>query len=60
MYLGIWAKPNGNFVCIEPWLGIADTEGTNQILQQKEGILNLDAGKTFAATYTIEIHNAHL
>lgn len=59
-YLGIWAKPNGNFVCIEPWLGIADAEGTNQILQQKEGILNLDAGKTFTATYTIEIHNAHL
>lgn len=59
-YLGIWAKPNGNFVCIEPWLGIADAEDTNQILEQKEGILNLDAGKTFTATYVIEIHNAHL
>ncbi|WP_298552733.1 aldose 1-epimerase family protein [uncultured Algibacter sp.] len=59
-YLGIWAKPNGNYVCIEPWLGIADSETTNQVLKNKEGILSLDANKTFEATYTIEIHNSHL
>ena len=34
-YLGIWAKPNGNYVCIEPWLGIADNENTNQELKNK-------------------------
>ena len=59
-YLGIWAKPNGNYVCIEPWLGIADHEDTNQELKTKEGILSLDANKSFSATYTIEIHNNHL
>lgn len=59
-YLGIWAKPNGNFVCIEPWLGIADHEDTNQILEQKEAILHLEPNKTFSATYTIEINNTHL
>ncbi|MGB5417479.1 aldose 1-epimerase family protein [Algibacter sp.] len=59
-YLGIWAKPNGNYVCIEPWLGIADSETTNQNLKDKEGILSLDANKTFKAAYTIEIHNSHL
>ena len=59
-YLGIWAKPNGNFVCIEPWLGIADSETTNQKLEDKEGILSLASNKTFEAAYSIEIHNAHL
>jgi len=54
-YLGIWAKPNAHFVCIEPWLGIADSFDSDQILEKKEGILSLEAGKTFQASYTIEI-----
>lgn len=54
-YLGIWAKPGAPFVCIEPWLGIADSAGTNQELPQKEGILSLKAGKIFQAVYSILI-----
>jgi galactose mutarotase-like enzyme len=57
-FLGIWAKPNGNYVCIEPWLGIADNENTNQDLKTKEGILKLKAGNTFKASYTIEINKS--
>ena len=59
-YLGIWGKPNGNFVCIEPWLGIADSEDTNQDFKTKEGILSLQAQESFTASYSIEIHNNHL
>ncbi|NMH88688.1 aldose 1-epimerase family protein [Flavivirga algicola] len=59
-YLGIWAKPNGNYVCIEPWLGIADNETTNQNLKEKESILTLMSHQTFKASYSIEIHNSHL
>ncbi|OEK08127.1 aldose epimerase [Flavivirga aquatica] len=59
-YLGIWAKPNGDYVCIEPWLGIADSEITNQNIKEKEGIISLYASKTFVASYNIEIHNNHL
>lgn len=55
-YLGIWAKPNGDFVCIEPWLGIADRWNTDQRLEYKEGILRLPAGDVFEAEYTIEIN----
>jgi len=54
-YLGIWAKPNAHFVCIEPWLGIADTADSDQNFETKEGILNLAPGKTFTASYSIEI-----
>lgn len=59
-YLGIWAKPTGNYVCIEPWLGVADSENTNQNLIEKEGIIPLKAGEIFEAAYQIEIDNNHL
>lgn len=59
-YLGIWAKPKASFVCIEPWLGIADHVNTNQNLKTKEGIITLEPNKTFLASYTIEIHLPHL
>ncbi|MFB9055993.1 aldose 1-epimerase family protein [Mariniflexile ostreae] len=59
-YLGIWAKPAGDYVCIEPWLGIADHEDTDQNFTDKEGVLALAPEKTFEAAYTIEIHNTHL
>ncbi|MDP5157685.1 MAG: aldose 1-epimerase family protein [Flaviramulus sp.] len=59
-YLGIWAKPTGDYVCIEPWLGIADNEATNQNLDEKEAIISLKPNDTFKATYSIEIHNKHL
>jgi galactose mutarotase-like enzyme len=59
-FLGIWAKPNAPYVCIEPWLGIADSETTNQNIEDKEGIIALNAGKFFNASYSIEIDNRHL
>lgn len=59
-FLGIWAKPNADYVCIEPWLGIADSEDSNQELTNKEGIIQLTAGSNFEATYSIEIHKPHL
>jgi len=54
-YLGIWAKPGGKFVCIEPWLGISDSCDTNQNFETKEGILRLEANSTFKASYKITI-----
>lgn len=59
-FLGIWAKPNAPYVCIEPWLGIADNENTNRKIEEKEGILSLDSGLVFNAAYTIEIDQSHL
>lgn len=53
--LGIWAKPAAPFVCIEPWLGIADIEGTNQDLKTKEGINSIMPSQEFNASYSITI-----
>jgi len=54
-YLGIWAKPEGDYICIEPWLGVADHEDSNQDLKNKEGILGLEVGETFEVSYLIDI-----
>tara|TARA_R100000935_G_scaffold49582_1_gene74947 strand:+ start:558 stop:1445 length:888 start_codon:yes stop_codon:yes gene_type:complete len=53
--LGLWAKPNAPYVCIEPWLGIADLEDTNQELKNKKGINKLMPSQSFSAGYSIEI-----
>jgi galactose mutarotase-like enzyme len=55
-FFGIWAAKNANFVCIEPWCGIADSVGTNQQLPEKEGINKLVAGETFTRTWTVTIY----
>jgi galactose mutarotase-like enzyme len=52
-YLGIWAAKDANFVCIEPWCGIADSENHNQELTKKEGIIALKVGEIFERTWTI-------
>jgi galactose mutarotase-like enzyme len=54
-YLGIWAAKNANFVCIEPWCGIADSENHNQELTEKEGIIALEIDEFFEKTWSITI-----
>ena len=43
-YFGIWAAKGADFVCLEPWNGIADAVTHNQQLENKEGIQQLPAG----------------
>jgi galactose mutarotase-like enzyme len=54
-YLGLWAKPNAPYVCIEPWIGIADSADTDRELATKELMQKLGSNKTFTAEYSIEI-----
>ncbi|GAB3934533.1 aldose 1-epimerase family protein [Mucilaginibacter myungsuensis] len=54
-YLGIWAKPGADFVCIEPWLGHADVSGKPVELKNKAGIQKLVHGHVFDASYYISI-----
>ena len=54
-YLGIWAAKDADFVCIEPWCGIADSANHNQELTQKEGIIKLSLGEIFERTWRVEI-----
>lgn len=54
-YFGIWAAKNADFVCLEPWCGIADSADTNQDFKTKEGTIELESGRFFEREYTIEI-----
>ena len=54
-FLGIWAAPNADFVCLEPWCGIADSVDSNQELTEKEGIRRLEPGQTFEQTWTLTL-----
>lgn len=54
-YLGLWAKPGAPFVCIEPWLGCADSEGQPTPIQRKEAIQHVAVDEVFEASFTIEI-----
>jgi galactose mutarotase-like enzyme len=55
-YLGIWAKPGADFVCIEPWLGCADTAGKKQDIREKEGIQFAEHGHVFETELTITVN----
>lgn len=52
---GIWTKPNAPFLCLEPWLGYADTTTHNHLLADKEGIQILEENCTFEASLTISL-----
>ena len=54
-YLGIWAKPGAPFVCLEPWLGIADSSEHSGKLKEKEGIRRLESGSSESKSYSINI-----
>ena len=54
-FLGLWAAPNADFVCIEPWCGIADSVDSDQQLVKKEGICELEGGGIFQRTWTVSL-----
>ncbi|WP_125703474.1 aldose 1-epimerase family protein [Lacticaseibacillus daqingensis] len=57
-FVGVWSPypTTGEFVCIEPWWGIADTIDATGRLEDKLGINTLAPGEDFAHSYTITIH----
>ena len=53
-YLGIWSAKNANFVCIEPWLGIADSVDASGNLADKEGIHSLPAHQSYRKGWSVD------
>jgi len=54
-FLGIWAAKRADFVCIEPWCGIADSVNSTQQLKEKEGINSLQPGNVFERTWKVRV-----
>lgn len=54
-YLGIWAKAGAPYVCIEPWIGCADTSEMHFNLEEKENAVLLKTNDKFSVSFTTEI-----
>ena len=54
-HLGIWTKKGAPFLCIEPWQGYSDLPNTRGNLIEKEGVVVLDEGEWYKASFAIEI-----
>jgi galactose mutarotase-like enzyme len=54
-YYGIWAAKDADFVCLEPWCGIADNATTNQELTNKEGIHAIEQGSSFIRSWSVQV-----
>ena len=52
-YFGIWAAKDANFICLEPWCGIADGIKHNQQLKDKEGIIKLAANTQWKRKWSV-------
>ena len=54
-FIGLWAAPGADFVCIEPWCGIADATTSKQELINKEGINLLTPSQVFERTWSVNL-----
>jgi len=54
-YLGIWSKPQANFICIEPWHGVADPAGYSGTFSAKPGVFMVAAGACMAVRMVITL-----
>ncbi len=52
-YFLVWQKPGANYICLEPWCGIADFEDSDYDITAKPGIICLESNKTFAKNHSI-------
>lgn len=54
-YFGIWAAKDADFVCLEPWCGIADGIHHHQQLSDKEGVTSLPPGENWKRTWSVNV-----
>ncbi|MBC8986937.1 aldose 1-epimerase family protein [Pedobacter sp. N36a] len=52
-FFGIWAAKDADFICLEPWCGIADGIAHDQELSKKEGIIQLAPGKEWSRHWEV-------
>jgi galactose mutarotase-like enzyme len=55
-YLGIWSARNADFVCIEPWCGLADSVSHYQNLVEKEGVIKLLPAGSWSQSWTVRFY----
>ncbi|WEV71598.1 aldose 1-epimerase family protein [Lactobacillus sp. ESL0785] len=58
-FVGVWSQypKTADYVCIEPWWGIADREDTSGKLEEKYGMNHLEPGAEFHAGFGMAFHD---
>jgi galactose mutarotase-like enzyme len=52
-FMGIWSTKNADFVCIEPWCGLADSTDATGELKDKKGIHDLAPEAVFERSWSV-------
>lgn len=60
-FVGIWSQypKTADYVCVEPWWGIADRTDADGKLEDKYGMNHLAKGQRFEAGFSITFHSAY-
>lgn len=53
--LGLWMRPPGDFLCIEPWHGFADPVGFAGAFTDKPGLFHVPPGGTISAEWSVRL-----
>ena len=57
-YFGVWTKPGADFICIEPWHGVSDTEGFSGDFTAKTGVFIVAPGACMPIKVAITLQEA--
>jgi galactose mutarotase-like enzyme len=53
--LGLWSREGGDFLCIEPWHGIADQTDFDGAFMDKPGLMLIAPGETRDLAWTVRV-----
>ena len=53
--IAFWNVPGADYICIEPWCGIADFVDSNGKIEEKYGIEKLAEGGEFSRALRIQV-----
>ena len=54
-FLGLWAKPGADYVCIEPWYGVNDSRDKTSDFSEKRAIEKISPEEEFSFVWSAEI-----
>jgi galactose mutarotase-like enzyme len=56
--LGVWQKAGADYLCVEPWAGIADPKGFDGDFREKPGVMELPPGAARAFRMDVTVRSA--
>ena len=58
-FVGLWSQypKSGNYICIEPWWGIADTLDSDGQLEHKRGMNHIAPNEVWENGFTMAFHD---